>query len=74
MSVTLSTCRATEEQAAKFKSLVEKLGFARPTDFWRRALETLIKQVESGQKLKWPLEFVQEPSERAERARKGPHK
>jgi hypothetical protein len=76
-SVNLPTCRATPSETAKFKNLIKKIGFARQSDFWRRNLETLIEQIEAGQSLKWPLEFVQaeslqpvKPAPRQRRARK----
>jgi hypothetical protein len=68
-SVNLPTCRATPSEAAKIKANIKRTGFARQSDFWRRVMETFNEQIEAGQSLKWPLEFLQANQESASPAK-----
>jgi predicted oxidoreductase len=58
LAINLPTCRATSEEKTRLNQYIKKIGFERPTDFWRRCMQTLFAQVSAGQKLKWPLEFA----------------
>ena len=53
--------RVDPEEKAELKRVIKKLGFARITDFFRHAMETLHKQISLGEDLEWPLRFEKKP-------------
>jgi hypothetical protein len=60
--------RLESEQKAELKRVTKKLGFPRPTDFVRHAIETLLEQIRAGHDLVWPLRFERKKSENKRRS------
>lgn len=60
----ISTVRALPETKAKLEKIAHDQGFSSMAHFFTRAMETLIEQVEAGQKLVWPLRFEEKQPER----------
>jgi len=49
--------RLESEQKKELARVTKKLGFPRPTDFVRHAIEMLLEQASLGHELAWPLRF-----------------
>jgi hypothetical protein len=55
--------RLESDQKEELKKVTKKLGFPRPTDFVRHAIEMLLEHVRFGHDLVWPLRFERKKSE-----------
>jgi len=53
----ISTVRTTPAEKAKLRELTKRLGFSTLAHFFRRAMETLFEQTDSGEQIQWPLRF-----------------
>jgi len=61
--------RLESDQKEELKRVTKKLGFPRPTDFVRHAIETLLEQIRLGHDLVWPLRFEKKENRRSDKSR-----
>jgi hypothetical protein len=58
-SINLPTCRATPSEEARLMELIERHGYEKIAQFWRRCLTQFIKQNEGTHETESPLRFVE---------------